>query len=291
MTNKFFIELQEISPTLSKGHKKIADYIIKNYDKAAFMIAADLGDTVGVSESTVVRFATVLGYAGYPQLQHHLQEMIRNKLTSVQRMEVSNVRIGEVDVLDKALLADINMIKATLEQTSREAFNESVKAINSAKKVYILGVRSSATLASFMAFYLKIIYDNIILIDTSSVSEMFEHIFRINEEDVCIAISFPRYSRQTINALCFAKDRGAKIISITDSKLSPIATLADYLLVARSSMVSFIDSLVAPLSLINALIAALARSQQDVVYNNLHTLEIVWDEYKVYDNNTEEDNN
>ncbi len=289
MTNRFFKKLNDVYPSLSKGHKKIADYISENYDKAAFMIAAKLGETVGVSESTVVRFATVLGYAGYPELQRHLQEMIRSKLTSVQRMEVSNVRIDEVDVLDKALEADISMIRSTLEQTSRMDFSESVKEINKARRIYVLGVRTSASLASFMVFYLKIIFDDVVLIDTSSASEMFEHLFRISKEDVCIAISFPRYSRQTVNALCFAKNRGATIISITDSKLSPIAPLADHLLVARSNMVSFVDSLVAPLSLINALIAASARSRKDDVYQNLQTLESIWEEYKVYDNNVEED--
>lgn len=282
MPKTLISKIERTYPSLSKGHKKIADFIVEHYDKAAFMTASKLGEKVGISESTVVRFATELGYEGYPELQETLQELIKNRLTSVQRMEVANVNISEGSILDKALTADIEMIKATLEQTSREAFARSVEAVNHARKIYILGVRSSASLASFTAFYFNLFCDNVILVDSASASEIFEQMYRITKDDVCIAISFPRYSKQTVNALRFSRDRGATIISVTDSESSPIANLANHLLVARSNMVSFVDSLVAPLSLINAFIAAAARSRSVEVFNNLHTLESIWDEYQVY---------
>ncbi len=285
MTKIFIQKIDTLYPKLSKGHKKIADYIKRNYDKSAFMTAAALGEQVGVSESTVVRLATKLGYDGYPELQHHLQEMVKNHLTSVQRMEVAAGRYSGEDMIDKAFLADINTIKETRESVSREAFAGSAHAINEARKIYILGVRSSASLASFAAFYFNFAFDNVVLIDTSSASEIFEQMYRINSEDVCIAISFPRYSNQTVNALSFASDRGATIISITDGESSPIASLATYLLTAKSSMVSFVDSLVAPLSLINALIAAAADKKRSEVHENLKALEEIWSEYQVYQTN------
>lgn len=267
---------------LSKGHKKIADFIKNNYEKASFMTAAKLGKTVGVSESTVVRFASHVGFDGYPELQKHLQELVKSHLTSVQRMEVAANRMGGDDIINDAFAADAEMLKRTREGVSREDFFGSVAAINKAHKIYVLGSRSSASLASFAAFYLNYLCDNVVLIDTSSTSEMFEQMFRISEQDVCIAISFPRYSNQTINALSFAKSRGATIISITDGEMSPIAQYATYLLVAESSMVSFVDSLVAPLSLINALIAACAKENDGHVCENLGELEKIWDKYHVY---------
>lgn len=267
---------------LSKGHKRIADFIKNNYEKASFMTAAKLGKTVGVSESTVVRFASHVGFDGYPELQKHLQELVKSHLTSVQRMEVAANRMGGDDIINDAFAADAEMLKRTREGVSREDFFGSVAAINKAHKIYVLGSRSSASLASFAAFYLNYLCDNVVLIDTSSTSEMFEQMFRISEQDVCIAISFPRYSNQTINALSFAKSRGATIISITDGEMSPIAQYATYLLVAESSMVSFVDSLVAPLSLINALIAACAKENDGHVCENLGELEKIWDKYHVY---------
>lgn len=273
---------------LSKGHKKIADFIKNNYEKASFMTAAKLGKTVGVSESTVVRFASHVGFDGYPELQKHLQELVKSHLTSVQRMEVAANRMGGDDIINDAFAADAEMLKRTREGVSREDFFGSVAAINKAHKIYVLGSRSSASLASFAAFYLNYLCDNVVLIDTSSTSEMFEQMFRISEQDVCIAISFPRYSNQTINALSFAKSRGATIISITDGEMSPIAQYATYLLVAESSMVSFVDSLVAPLSLINALIAACAKENDGHVCENLGELEKIWDKYHVYCTDKEE---
>lgn len=282
MAENFNQKIEDKYKGLSKGHKKIADYITNNYEKASFMTAASLGKAVGVSESTVVRFASNIGFDGYPELQKYLQEMVKSHLTSVQRMDVAASRFEGDDMLDKAFAADIEMIKATRDGISREAFEKSADAINNAKKIYILGVRSSAALASFAAFYFRFLYENVVLVDTSATSEIFEQMFHIGADDVCIAISFPRYSTQTVKALNFAKDRGATIISITDGEMSPIAQLATHLLVAKSSMVSFVDSLVAPLSLINALVAAAARKKQDDVYNDFRELEKIWDEYHVY---------
>lgn len=272
--------------SLSKGHKKIADYIKENYEKVSFMTAAALGKACSVSESTVVRFASAIGFDGYPELQKNLQETVKNRLTSVQRMEAANKYDGE-DFIERTFAADIDMIKKTRDNISREDFQGSVEAINKAKRIYILGVRSSASVASFASFYMSFLYD-VVLVDTSAASEMFEQLLRISSEDVVIAISFPRYSTQTIQALKFAQSRNATIISITDGKMSPIAPYATYLLVAQSTMVSFVDSLVAPLSLVNALIAASARERQEEVHQNLEALEQIWDEYHVYRTGREE---
>lgn len=283
MKNFILSKVDLTDKKLSKGHNKLVQYITDNYDKAAFMTASKLGETVGVSESTVVRFATEIGFKGYPELQKELQRMIKSKLTAVQRMEVSSNLIGEQDAIKKVLNGDIELIRKTLESVSSSEFSKAVETINSAKRIYILGVRSSAALASFLYFYLNPVFENVVLVDTSSASEMFEQMFRISENDVCVAISFPRYSRQTINALRFINDRGTKIIAITDSADSPIAEYSDTLLVAKSDMVSVVDSLVAPLSLINALIVAVTFSRREEVYNNFNRLESIWDEYQVYD--------
>ncbi len=283
MKSFIFSKIDINNKKLSKGHKKLVQYISTNYDKAAFMTASKLGEKVGVSESTVVRFATEMGFKGYPELQKELQQMIKSKLTAVQRMEVSSNLIGEDNAIKKVLNGDIELIRDTLEIVSDSEFKKAVDMINKARKIYILGVRSSAALASFLYFYLNLVFENVVLVDTSSGSEMFEQMFRINEDDVCVAISFPRYSRQTINALRFINDRGTNIISITDSAVSPIAEFSNALLVAKSDIVSVVDSLVAPLSLINALIVALTFSRREEVYNNFNKLEGIWDEYQVYD--------
>ena len=283
MSDPLLATIDENLKRLSKGHKKIAAYIEENYDKAAFMTAAALGQKVGVSESTVVRVATELGFKGYPDLQKELQQLIKSKLTAVQRMEVSENLIGDSDIITSVLNGDIELIRATAEKTSREAFKNAVSEINRAKRIYILGVRSSAALASFLAFYFNLVFDAVTLIDTASASEMFEQMFRIDEKDVCIAISFPRYSKQTVNALRFIADRGAKIIAITDTEKSPIASFANHLLVARSDMASVVDSLTAPLSLINALIAGVTLSRRNEVYENFNKLEHIWDVYQVYE--------
>ncbi|MDR3313244.1 MAG: MurR/RpiR family transcriptional regulator [Oscillospiraceae bacterium] len=279
----FLSRIEQNYPRLSKGHKKIADYILREYDKAAFMTAAVLGAAVGVSESTVVRFAAENGYDGYPDLQRYLQDMIRSRLTSIQRMHVSDTRLSDDKILENAMGADAEMIRRTLEQTSREAFRSAVEAINGAEHIYIQGTRSSAALANFLSLYLNILHPGVVCVDAFSASQIYEQLLRINEKDVCIAISFPRYSKRTITALRFARDRGACAIAITDSYRSPIAELAQQVLVASCDAVAFVDSLVAPLSLINALLAACARSQGDQVYDTLHSLEQIWTKYEIYD--------
>ncbi len=268
---------------LSKGQKRIANFITNPDDKAAFMTAAKLGEAVGVSESTVVRFAIELGYDGYPKMQKVLQEMIKSKLTAVQRIEVSSSRINEYNILKSVLQSDMEKIKITMEEINNDVFNAVVECILNARKIYILGVRSSAPLASFLGFYFNLIFDNVRLVHTTSVSEMFEQIIRASEGDVVIGISFPRYSKRTTKAMQFVKSQGAKVIAITDSMDSPLAGSADHCLCARSDMASFVDSLVAPLSVINALIVALGMRRKESVYNIFEKLEKIWDEYQVYE--------
>ena len=270
-------------PSFSKGQKLIANYVISHYEKAAYMTAAKLGSIVNVSESTVVRFAIELGFVGYPEFQHSLQELVRTRLTSFQRMEVTNDRIGDGDELSKVLLSDAEKIKHTLDGVDREAFDAAVQKMIEAKNIYIIGVRSSAFLAGFLNYNLRMIFDNVKLVDTASGSEMFEEIMGMSADDVMIAISFPRYSKKIINAVDYAKHVGADVITITDSDMSPIAHQATQLLIAQSDMVSFVDSLVAPLSIINAMIVAVARKKQDELTVRLRRLEEIWDEYDVYD--------
>ena len=275
--------IQENMSTFSKGQKLIANYILQSYDKAAFMTASKLGKTVNVSESTVVRFAAELGFDGYPSMQKTLQEMIRNKLTSIQRVEVSNELIGNQDIMTMVMQSDIEKIRLTLDETDRSSFNEAVSAISSAKKIYILGVRSASVLADFISFYFRFMFDNLVSVDTTSISEVFEQILRISADDVFIGLSFPRYSKRTVKAMQFAKDRGAKVIAITDSKVSPLTKMADVSLLAKSDMASFVDSLVAPLSLVNALIVAVSREKTVQLETSLNGLEKIWEEYEVYE--------
>ena len=274
-------------PTFSKGQKLIGRFITQHYDKAAFMTASRLGDTVGVSESTVVRFATEVGFEGYPQLQKNLQEIIRNRLTTVQRMDIIDGQIGGEDilssVLSRVLTQDSEKIRRTLEETDRAAFAQAVEAIVTAREVYILGIRSSSMLASFLAFYFNQIFPHVRCINSNSTSETFEQMFRIGKEDVFIPISFPRYSQRTLKAARYAKSRGATVIAITDSTSAPLAQAADILLLARSEMASFVDSLVAPLSVINALIVAVGLRKKDEITRTYATLESIWAEYQVYE--------
>ena len=268
---------------LSKGQKRIAEFIVNHYDKAAFMTASKLGKTVCVSESTVVRFAAELGYDGYPAMQKALQEMIRSKLTSVQRIEVSNDRIGNQDILSMVMQSDIEKIHLTLEETDRAQFDQAVDAIVSARHIYILGVRSAAAIASFLGFYFNLIFDNVTVVHATSTSEVFEQLLRIGPQDVIVGISFPRYSRRTVKAMQFAHDRGAAVLALTDSEASPLAPIATLTLLAKSDMASFVDSLVAPLSLVNALIVAIGRKKNDDLSHTFETLEQIWDEYEVYE--------
>ena len=281
--NDLITKIQSELPGFSKGQKQIARFILEHYDKAAFMTASRLGVTVGVSESTVVRFATELGYDGYPHLQRALQEMIRNKLTSVQRMEVAGDRMGGRDVLQTVLHADTDMIRVTLDEIDRDAFQGAVDALMGAKRIYILGVRSSSALASFLGFYFNLLFENVTLVHTNSVSEIFEQVLRVGPGDVLFGISFPRYSKRTLSAMKYARDRGARVIALTDSQLSPLARVADHVLLARSDMASFVDSLVAPLSVINALIVAVGMSRRDEIEQTFNKLERIWEEYDVYE--------
>ncbi len=283
MTSDILTLIQNGMGHFSKGQKLIANYIINSYDKAAFMTASKLGKTVNVSESTVVRFAVELGYDGYPSMQKALQEMIRNKLTSVQRIEVANDRFGNQEILSMVLQSDIDKIRTTLEEVDKAAFQAAVDDILKAKTIYILGVRSSASIASFLGFYFNLMFDNVKHIHTSSNAEMFEQMVRISEEDVVIGISFPRYSSRTVKAMKFAYDRGATVIALTDSRSAPIAQNATHTLIAMSDMVSLVDSLVAPLSVVNALIVACSYKKEEEISKTFSNLEKIWDEYGVYE--------
>ena len=269
--------------SMSKGQKLLANYIADYYDKAVFLTAAKLGETVGVSESTVVRFAMTLGYKGYPDFQKALEEMVRNKLNSIQRMEVTYGRISQSKILESVLRSDEEKIKETLQNIDDRAFEMAVDTILNADKVYVIGIRSCASLASFLAFYLNLIFNNVVLLNTNNSSEIFEQMIRINSKDVIIGISFPRYSMRTLKALEFANNRNAKVITLTDSVNSPMNLYSSCNLIAKSDMASIVDSLVAPLSVINALIVSLCMKKQDEVASTLEVLENIWDEYQVYE--------
>ena len=271
-------------PRLSKGQKLIADFILKNYDKAAFMTAAKLGDSVGVSESTVVRFAIELGFSGYPKLQKALQELIKNKLTSVQRLELSNDYACEENVLRGVLKSDIENLRATLEKINLENFNSVIDEIFKAKTVYIVGLRSSSAIAEFLGFYLRLIIKDVRVV-AHNISNIFEQMINCDEGDLVIGIGFPRYALRTINGLEFAKERKAKVVAITDSNVSPLATVADYALIAQSNMASFVDSLVAPLSVITALIVAVGVREKDKITSTFYELEELWKNYDIYSYN------
>ncbi len=268
---------------MSKGQKRLADYIMNHYDKAVYLTAHRLGEEVGVSESTVVRFATELGYEGYPELQEALEEMVRARLTSIQRIEVAKGWLDKDHLVSAVLQADIENIKATMERIDEQEFRAAIRMLLEAKTVYILGVRSSASLASFLGNYLNLILENVKLIHTNSVSETFEQMLRVGPEDTVVGISFPRYSRRTLRAMEYAKAQGARILAITDSDQSPLQPLANITLKARSDMISFVDSLAAPLSLLNAILVALSLEQQEQMRRNLENLEHIWKEYDVYE--------
>lgn len=281
-SNELLSKIDENYENLSKGQKLLADYITNNYDKAVFLTAAKLGKIVGVSESTVVRFATQLGYQGYPGFQKALEELVRNKLNSIQRMEVTYGRISQSEILESVLQSDIEKIKLTLNHIDQNAFELAVDIILKAKRIYIVGIRSCAPLADFLSFYLNLICDNVTSVNTNSSSEIFEQLIRIGEDDVIIGISFPRYSMRTLKALEFASNRKAKVITLTDSIHSPMNLYSSCNLIARSDMASIVDSLVAPLSVVNALVVALCMKKQGEVIKTLETLEQIWDEYQVY---------
>ena len=268
---------------MSKGQRRIADYIETEYDKAAFMTAAKMGKTVDVSESTVVRFAVSLGFEGYPEMQKAMQEMVLNRLTSVQRLEVANDRIGQQDVLSTVLQSDMEKLRRTEETLDREAFTKAVDAIVDAKRVFILGVRSTAPLAQFLGYYLRYLSDSVHIVTASGAGAMFEQIVGVNADDAVIAFSFPRYSTTTVKGVQYCRSAGATVIGITDSMISPLAENCDRVLLAKSDMLSLVDSLVAPLSVVNALIVGVSQRREKELAKRLGALEDIWENYNVYE--------
>lgn len=287
MNKDLLSKIQDGMSDMSKGQRAIGRYILDNYDKAAFMTAVKLGEATHVSESTVVRFAIAMGYEGYPELQDALQELIRNKLTAVQRIEITNDRLRGADILQRVLHSDIDKIKTTLESISREDFDRAVETVLNAKTIYIIGMRSSASLANFLTFYFRLMFADVRMVQTTSGSEVFEHLLRVGEGDAVIAISFPRYSKRIVNAVNYAKSQNAKVIALTDGPASPLAPCADALLCAKSDMMSFVDSLVAPLSIINAMIVAIAKIKHAELESTFSKLETIWDEYEVYNKDSD----
>lgn len=283
MQYDFLSILQQKEQSFSKGQKRIARYITEQYDKAAFMTANRLGKTVGVSESTVVRFAVDLGFDGYPSMQKAMREMVLNRLTSVQRIEVANDRFGDQDVVSMVLHSDMEKLRQTGETLDRQQFQTAVNAILRAKRVYIIGVRSAAPLANFLGYYLNYMFNNVHVVSGVGVGEMFERIVGVNSEDVVVAFSFPRYSSSTTKGAQYARSAGARVIGITDSALSPLGQCSDCVLLAKSDMVSLVDSLVAPLSVVNAMIVAVAAKKEKELSKTFSDLERIWDEYNVYE--------
>ena len=283
MEKDILAAIEEQRSGFSKGQARIAAFIEQNFDKAAFMTAARLGKIAGVSESTVVRFATELGFEGYPEMRAALQDMIRSRLTSVQRIEVAKTVMSGKDTITAVLQSDVEKINMTLSAVDHRAFDEAVRRIVEAKHVYVLGTRTSAPLAAFLSFYLNMLMPNVRLVEQNCASELLEQIFHIAPGDVLIGLSFPRYSTRTIRAARYARDVGACVIAVTDAETSPLAKVADLSLFAKSDMVSFVDSLVAPLSLLNALLVAVGSHTREDVSETFSELERVWDEYGVYE--------
>lgn len=275
--------IAEKSGEFSKSQKLIAEYIASNIEKAAYMTAGNLSSKIGISEATMVRFASVLGFDGYPSFQKSLQKTAKSKLTSMQRMELSLEKIGSRDVLESVLKSDITAIEKTLSKIDKHSFEKAVSAISGADKIYITGVRSAASLAEFAGFYLHLIFDNVRLIKSTGGDDLFEQILNIKKGDVIIGISFPRYSKNTIKALEYAKKNGATAIGITDSEGSPVVDASEICLIAENDSISFVDSLIAPFSVINALLVAVGINNKDIIKRNFDKLEQIWDEYEVYD--------
>lgn len=283
-TSDLISKINENYGKMSKGQKVLANYIIDNFDKAVFLTAAKLGEITHVSESTVVRFASFIGYKGYPEFQQAMEEMVRNKLNSSEKTELTNGGIEQNGVLRSVLSADALKIKNTAETIDEAAFENAVEAINNARRIYVVGIRTCAPLAAFLSFYLNMIFDNVVNLQTSSTSELFEQMIHIDEKDCIIGISFPRYSMRTLKALEFANNRRASVVTITDSIHSPMNLYSSCNLIAESGMHSVVDSLVAPLSVINALIVALCNQNKATVAGNLEMVESVWNDYQFYEN-------
>ena len=283
MQNDILSAMQNMSHRFSKGQRAISAYINEYYDKAAFMTASKLGKTVGASESTVVRFAMELGFEGYPAMQKAMQEMVMNRPTSVQRIEVANDRIGDQDILSMVIQSDMEKLRQTAETVSRQDFADAVEAMLKARRVYIVGSRSTAALASFLGHYLRHMLSSVQVVTCSGCSELFEQIIDIGPEDVVVAFSFPRYSTATFKGAEFCRRVGAKVIGITDSALSPLGRNSDYVLICKSDMISLVDSLTAPFSIANALIVAVAAKRERELQKTFQSLEAVWEEYQVYE--------
>lgn len=275
--------IEQIYPNLSKSHKMIADYILASYDKAAYMTAARIASETGVSEATVVRFTTEIGFSGYPVFQQTLKEELKSKLTSVQRLDYTERFADDQQAVQEVMKADIDNVKETLANIDPEAFDEAVRTILGANKIYIMGIRASATLSEFMHFYMTVLFDDVIQVRSNCTNELFEQVMPITENDVLIGISFPRYSARTINSMAYAHKRGAKTIAITDRNGTAMTEHADVALLATSSMASFVDSLTAPLSLINALLVALGMHRKEHIKSSFESLETLWSQYKVYE--------
>ena len=281
--NDILSRIREKFSELSKGQKLLASYISQHYDKAVYLTAAKLGQVVGVSESTVVRFANELGYEGYPKLQRALEEIARTKMTSMQRVEVIEDQIEAGSVLKHVLTIDRERIKQTLDEMQEDHFNQAIQYLLDARRCYIVGVRASAALANFLGFYFNLMFDNVKVINSNSSTEIFENLRRINEDDVMIGITFPRYSKRTLHALSFAKSQKAKVILLTDCDQSPGMVFADVALFASTEMASIVDSLVAPMSVVNALIVAMSLKRKNRIIDSLEQLENIWQEYQVYE--------
>lgn len=279
-TNDLIDRLNQGGRKLSKSHRRIAECMVQHYDKVAFMTASKLGEYVGVSESTVVRFATALGYEGYPQLQKSLQELVRHRLTAAQRFEMTG-EMNDGQVLDRVLKADMQNIRSTMNELDVHAFESVIEKMLEARHIYVLGLRASAPLAQFFGHYLGYIFNNTHVV-TSGVSDVFEQMYKIGEDDLLIGISFPRYATRAVECMQYAKSKGATIACITDGPLSPLAGVSDYCLTAKCDMASFVDSMAAPFSLINALIVALGQRRRAQVAESFQSLEGIWAEYNVY---------
>ncbi|SHE54732.1 transcriptional regulator, RpiR family [Caldanaerobius fijiensis DSM 17918] len=287
MSNTDLIDrIKQHLPEFSKSQRLIAEYILEHYDKAAFMTASKLGKKINVSESTVVRFANAIGFEGYPELQKSLQDLVKMKLTTIQRLELAEDYTENNNIVQFVLKSDLENIKATLDTLDIDVFNKVVDSLFNARRIYIIGLRSSMALAEFLGFYLNLILDNVRVV-SYGVSDIFEQLLRVGENDVVIGIGFPRYSRRTIDALRYAKEKKAKVIAITDSNLSPLTESADCVLLAKSNIASFVDSLVAPLSLINALIVSVGLREKNIITTYFDHLEKIWDKYGVYSDKTE----
>ena len=283
MNSNLTERIKKTQHTFSKGQRLIASYIMESYEQMAFVTALKLGKTVGVSESTVVRFATVLGYSGYPELQEAMQEMIKNRLTSVQRLQIVDKTTQYEDLLDRSIQQDLDVIESTKEEISRDEFYKAVEAITNCDTIYVIGTGSSYALATFLSHYLNLIFDRVVMLNAMGEAQTLGQMINLKENDAVIGISFPRYSKKVIKALKYSADKGACVVAITDNTMSPIALDATYVLTAKSETVSFVDSLVGPLSLINALIVTIAIKRKGKVIKNLQTLEEIWDEYRIYE--------